>query len=59
LGVQVLNYLKTLRKCASAAFNANQITMHQHKWLDDAVKNEQRAFSELPVFIRKLINRYL
>ncbi len=53
----MIEYLKALRACAVAAFNANQVTQHEHKWLRDAVERERRAFENLPRWVRALLGR--
>jgi hypothetical protein len=53
----ILRYLKALRRCAAQCFNANQVTQHEHKWLQDAVTEEQAAWAALPSWVRRLLNK--
>jgi hypothetical protein len=51
-------YLKALRHCAVQCFNANQVTQHEHEFLREAVRREEEAFSALPAWVRRLLNKY-
>ena len=54
----IRNYIKALRVCAVQCFNANQVTQHQHAWIADAVKQEQKAWDELPRWVKTLLRKY-
>lgn len=56
--MRFLRYLKALRLCAVQCFNANQETQQQHEWLRNAVRQEEAAFSALPAWVRRLLNKY-
>lgn len=53
-----LRYLKALRLCAVQCFNANQVTQHAHDFLREAVRREEEAFAALPMWARRLLNKY-
>ena len=53
----IIDYIKALQLCATHAFNANQITNHQHAWLNDAVRQEANAYARLPKWVKSFLHK--